>query len=182
MLEQDYIIAKDILNTAQEIAKCLGFAVIIKNSSCCHLHFQCKHGSQPLTSARCFLEVVLIDVTYKTNVYKLPFVNFIGIGNLDINKLQTFSIASIWISDKLENSYIWVIQQLISLIFFELFPLVFVTDNNATLTSAVKKIILKTNCLLCTWYILNNFKKNLRKHFNNDSFNEIIKTVDHLIN
>ncbi|CAG8803969.1 8517_t:CDS:2, partial [Cetraspora pellucida] len=335
MLEQDYITAKDILNTAQEIAKCLGFAVTIKNSSCRHLHLQCKHGSQPcntsnltvdtrkrkrmskrygcqfllkavlqnskwhvteiinkhnhpmtkderifhehrqlmqetrsvavrmlkagaspsmiyeairdedgnptttrkdisnlglqinsleetasmkaliigmkkrgyivrcenykgnvdshlkhlffcysnsVTSARRFPEVVLIDATYKTNVYKLPFVNFVGIGNLGINKLQTFGIAGTWISDESENSYIWVIRQLISLVFFELSPLVFVTDNDATLTSAVRKIFSKADCLLCTWHILNNFKKNLRKHFDDDSFDEIIKTVDHLIN
>ncbi|CAG8824957.1 19806_t:CDS:2, partial [Racocetra persica] len=47
MLGQDYITAKDILNTAQEIAKCLRFAVTIKNSSCRHLYLQCKRGGQP---------------------------------------------------------------------------------------------------------------------------------------
>ncbi|CAG8847843.1 37034_t:CDS:2, partial [Racocetra persica] len=51
MLRQDYITAKDILNTAQEIAKCLGFAVTIKNSSCRHLYLQCKCGSQPCNTS-----------------------------------------------------------------------------------------------------------------------------------
>ncbi|CAG8741088.1 9719_t:CDS:2 [Cetraspora pellucida] len=126
--------------------------------------------------------MVLIDATYKTNVYKLLFVNFVGIGNLGINKLQTFGIANIWISDESENSYIWVIQQLISLVFFELSPLMFVTDNDATLTSTVRKIFPKADCLLYTWHILNNFKKNLRKHFDDNLFDEIIKTMDHFIN
>ncbi|CAG8817118.1 29113_t:CDS:1, partial [Racocetra persica] len=46
-------------------------------------------------STRWFLEVVLIDATYKTNVYKLLFINFVGIRKLGVNKLQTFSIASV---------------------------------------------------------------------------------------
>ncbi|CAG8658138.1 12680_t:CDS:2, partial [Cetraspora pellucida] len=50
-------------------------------------------------------KVVLIDATYKTNVYKLPFVNFVDIGNLGINKLETFGIAGAWISNKSENLY-----------------------------------------------------------------------------
>ncbi|CAG8485403.1 22131_t:CDS:2 [Gigaspora rosea] len=78
-----------------------------------------------IKSARHFLEVVLIDTdtTYKTNIYKQLFVNFVGIGNFGVNKLQSFGIASAWISDKSENSYIWIINQLISLIFPNLYPL-----------------------------------------------------------
>ncbi|CAG8741089.1 9720_t:CDS:2, partial [Cetraspora pellucida] len=66
MLGQDYITAKDILNTAQEIAKCLEFVVIIKNSSCCHLHLQCKCGSQPRNTSN------LTHVTEIINKHNYP--------------------------------------------------------------------------------------------------------------
>ncbi|CAG8738387.1 43330_t:CDS:2 [Gigaspora margarita] len=257
MLGHNYITKKDILNTAQGIARNLGFTVTIKSSGPHHFHLQCKHGGQPRNTsnltedtrqrkkmskhcecpfllkatqkkfewqvaeitnnynhslaknerifykhyqltweqrsmamqmlkagARSSLiyevmrdedrkptatrkdisniglrinslkenvsiealitgmeereyivwQVVLIDATYKTNVYKLPFINFVGIGNLGINKLQTFGIAGAWISDESENSYIWIIKQLASLIFSDLYPLVFVMDNDTVLT------------------------------------------------
>lgn len=126
--------------------------------------------------------MVLIDATYKTNVYKLPFVNFVGVGNLGVSKLQTFGIAGAWISDESEKSYIWIVQQLASLVFFDVIPFVFVTDNEAALIGALRRIFPKVENLLCTWHVLNNFKKNLRKYFNDDSLCEIIKTVDSFIN
>ncbi|CAG8646235.1 12570_t:CDS:2, partial [Racocetra fulgida] len=53
-----------------------------------------------------YKEVVLVDATYKMNVYKLPFVNFIGVSNIGVTRLQTFGIADAWISDKSEKSYV----------------------------------------------------------------------------
>ncbi|RIB16177.1 hypothetical protein C2G38_2038788 [Gigaspora rosea] len=47
MLGQDFITKKDILNTLQEIARQLGFAVTIKSSGHRHFHLQCKRGGQP---------------------------------------------------------------------------------------------------------------------------------------
>ncbi|CAG8604064.1 12325_t:CDS:2, partial [Racocetra fulgida] len=126
-------------------------------------------------------EIIIIDATYKTNVYKLPFVNFVGISNLGVNRLQTFGIAGAWISDESEKSYVWVVEQLASIVFFDIFPLVFVTDNDAALIGAFKKIFPQSEHLLCIWHVLNNFKKNLRKHFVDDSFDEIIKIVDRII-
>ncbi|CAG8830645.1 42280_t:CDS:2, partial [Gigaspora margarita] len=92
--------------------------------------------------------MVLSDTTYKTNIYKLLFVNFVGIGNLGINGLQTFGIASIWISDKSENSNSWVIKQLILLVFYDISFLVLVTDNDAALTSTIRKFFPKAEYLL----------------------------------
>ncbi|CAG8734315.1 12280_t:CDS:2, partial [Racocetra persica] len=80
-----------------------------------------------------------------------------------------------------EKSYIWVVEKLASLIFFDISPLVFVTDNDAALIGALKKVFPQSENLLCTWHILNNFKKNLRKHFDDNSYDEIIKIVDRII-
>ncbi|CAG8730077.1 2066_t:CDS:10, partial [Cetraspora pellucida] len=143
-----------------------------------HLFF-CYKNSVKMT--RCFPEVVLANATYKMNVYKLPFVNFINISNLEVNRLQTFGIADAWILDKSEKSYIWVVEKLASLIFFDISPLVFVMDNDAALIGILKKVFPQSENLLCTWHVLNNFKKNLRKHFNNNSYDKIIKLIDRII-
>ncbi|CAG8456304.1 3913_t:CDS:2 [Racocetra fulgida] len=189
---QPTVTRKDILNLGlrinflEENASMEALIIGMKKRGYTVRHGRLKHlffcHANSIRSARRFSEVVLVDATYKTNVYKLPFVNFVGIGNLGVNKLQTFRIAGAWISDESENSYIWVIKQLISLIFFDIIPLVFVTDNDAALTGAIRKFFPKTEYLLCTWHVLNNFKKNLRKYFDDDSFDEIIKVVDRLIN
>ncbi|CAG8785416.1 30737_t:CDS:2, partial [Gigaspora margarita] len=126
-------------------------------------------------------EVIQVDATYKMNVYKLPFINFVGISNIGINRLQTFGIAGAWISDESEKSYIWVVEKLFSLIFFDIVSPVFITDNDAVLIGALKKIFLQSEHLLCIWHVLNNFKKNLRKHFVDDSYNEIIKIIEKII-
>ncbi|CAG8728083.1 20039_t:CDS:2, partial [Racocetra fulgida] len=143
--------------------------------------YSVRREDQKVKMARRFPEVVLADATYKTNVYKLPFVNFVGISNLGVNRLQTFGIAGAWISDESEKSYIWVVEKLASLIFFDISPLVFVTDNDAALIGALKKVFPQSENLLCTWHVLNNFKKNLRKHFDDNSYDEIIKIVDRII-
>ncbi|KAF0529911.1 protein FAR-RED ELONGATED HYPOCOTYL 3-like [Gigaspora margarita] len=132
-----------------------GYTYQINTDGCVKHLFFCH--SNAIKSARRFSEVILINATYKMNVYKLPFVNIVGISNLGINQLQTFGIAGAWISDESEKSYIWVAEMLASIIFFDVIPLVFITDNDAGLS------------------------KNLRRHFVNDSFDEIIKIVDCLI-
>ncbi|CAG8694453.1 12323_t:CDS:2, partial [Racocetra fulgida] len=103
-------------------------------------------------------------------------------GNLGVNKLQTFGIAGAWISDESEKSYIWVIEQLASLIFLDISPFVFITDNDAALIGALRRIFPKVEHILCSWHVLNNFKKNLKKYFVDDSFYEIINIMEGFIN
>ncbi|CAG8801808.1 6444_t:CDS:2, partial [Racocetra persica] len=93
----------------------------------------------------------------------------------------TFDIAGAWISNESEKSYTWVIEQLALFVFLDIFPLVFVTDNNSALINALGKVFPKSEHLLCTWHIVNNFKKNLRKYFNDSAFDEFIKTVENFI-
>ncbi|RIB18843.1 hypothetical protein C2G38_2183489 [Gigaspora rosea] len=53
----------------------------------------------------------------------IAILNFVGISNLGINCLQTFGIAGAWISGESEKTYSWIIEQLASLIFSDIFPL-----------------------------------------------------------
>ncbi|CAG8748669.1 8131_t:CDS:2, partial [Racocetra persica] len=147
-----------------------------------HLKYLFFCHTNLVKNARHFPEMVLINATYKTNVYKLLFVNFVDISNLEVSKLQTFDIARAWISDESEKSYIWIVKQLASLVFFDVIPFIFVIDNEAALIGALRRIFPKVENLLCTWHVLNNFKKHLKKYFNDDLLYEIIKTMDSFIN
>ncbi|CAG8617415.1 1591_t:CDS:2, partial [Cetraspora pellucida] len=151
---QNYNTKKDILNIAQKNTKNFGFAVSTKSSSSHHLYIQCKCAI--LNNSKWRVAEIINEHNHPI-VKDLLFVNFVGISNLGINYLYTFGITGAWISDESEKSYIWIIEHLTSLIFFNIFPSVFVTDNDLALIGA------------------------LGKHFSNILFDEVVKVIDNFI-
>ncbi|SAL99517.1 hypothetical protein, partial, partial [Absidia glauca] len=71
-------------------------------------------NEQCIKLARKFNEVVATDATYKTNRFKLPFANMVGVNNVgcDDKTLSTFAVAGAWISKEDTDSYTWVLEQL----------------------------------------------------------------------
>ena len=57
---------------------------------------------------RLFPQVVLMDATYKTNLYDMPLVEVIGI----LPTGQNYHIAFIFVSDEKTSSYVWGLTQL----------------------------------------------------------------------
>ncbi|CAG8804611.1 16531_t:CDS:2, partial [Cetraspora pellucida] len=51
----------------------------------------------------------------------------------NMKKRRYIVCSDTWISDESEKSYIWMLEKLFSLMFFDIVPSVFVTDNDATL-------------------------------------------------
>jgi len=76
-----------------------------------HLFF--SHVEAIKCVARCS-EVLIVDSTYKTNVYKYPLASAVGINNIGNEKgaLATYQIAMDWMEDKSEASYTWFLQTL----------------------------------------------------------------------
>ncbi|KAG0161753.1 hypothetical protein DFQ30_005834, partial [Apophysomyces sp. BC1015] len=58
-----------------------------------------------IVQAHRFPEVVSIDVTYKTNKHRMPFVNAVGVGNIGFPKLSSFCIAGGWLSEETGDAY-----------------------------------------------------------------------------
>ncbi|CAG8670966.1 7896_t:CDS:1, partial [Ambispora gerdemannii] len=51
-------------------------------------------------------EVLILDATYKTNLYKLPLINAVGVSNIDNAKvLNTYQIAMAWVANEQEYTY-----------------------------------------------------------------------------
>ncbi|CAG8852566.1 5609_t:CDS:2, partial [Gigaspora margarita] len=76
-----------------------------------HLFFSYVEAAKCV--ARC-PEVLIVDTTYKTNIYKFPLVSAIGINNVSNEKgtLVFFQIAMAWMEDETEASYTWFLQTL----------------------------------------------------------------------
>ena len=61
-----------------------------------------------LIYAQKFLDIVIIDSTYKRNRFNLPLVNIIGVNNLGQNILLAFAL----LTNETIESYDWVCQKL----------------------------------------------------------------------
>ncbi|XP_076906113.1 uncharacterized protein LOC143562084 [Bidens hawaiensis] len=61
---------------------------------------------------RAFPHVLMIDATYKTNMYKLPFIQVVGMASTN----QSFAIANAFVSNEKEENYIWVLEMIKSML------------------------------------------------------------------
>ncbi|CAG8804216.1 32470_t:CDS:2 [Gigaspora margarita] len=129
--------------------------------------------------ARCS-KVLIVDATYKTNIYKFPLVSAIGINNVSNKKgaLASFQIAIAWIEDESEASYTWFLQTLCIEIYNTYGCLldVFILDRDQALRNASSKVFPESNKMLCVWHILEqNLKANFHKLFKTDDDYEVFK-------
>ncbi|GJY45963.1 RNA-directed DNA polymerase, eukaryota [Tanacetum coccineum] len=93
--------------------------------------------------------VLIIDATYKTNVYNMPFVQIVGV----TSTRKTFCIAFVFISEEKEENYKWAVEQLKWTLNECMHARVIVTDRELTLMNACEKVFPHANHLLCRWHI-----------------------------
>jgi hypothetical protein len=119
--------------------------------------------------ARRFNEVVVVDATYKTNQFRLPFVNMVGVHNVgpDDKTLSNFAIAGAWVAKEDEVSYTWVMEQLENTVYLDgkWKPALFVTDQAQSLINAIEKCYPSANHLLCYVHLIKNLKTQTLRYF-----------------
>ncbi|XP_050210045.1 PKS-NRPS hybrid synthetase cheA-like [Mercurialis annua] len=93
--------------------------------------------------------IIGMDSTYKTNKYKMPFFEIIGMTPCNKN----FIIAYAIIKDETHESYRWVLERLRLLIDDDVHPTAIVTDRESGLVRPVGEVFPRTSHLLCTWHI-----------------------------
>lgn len=93
--------------------------------------------------------IIGLDSTYKTNRYKMPMVEVIGVTPTNLN----FLIAYAFIRDETEESYRWVLSKLRNLLGPDLHPTVIVTDRELGLFTPIEEYFPTSSHLLCTWHI-----------------------------
>ena len=108
---------------------------------------------------RAFPHVLIIDATYKTNVFKMPFVEIVGVTSTN----KTFCIAFAFIREEKMDNYKWVLEQLKWTLNECMHPRVIVTDRELALMSACEKVFPHANHMLCRWHISRNIFKKCRR-------------------
>nr|GEV14008.1 hypothetical protein [Tanacetum cinerariifolium] len=98
---------------------------------------------------RAFPHVLIIDATYKTNIYNMPFVQIVGVTSTD----KTFCIAFVFISEEKMDNYKWALEHIKLTLNKYMHPHVIVTDRELTLIKACRIVFSQANHLLCRWHI-----------------------------
>ncbi|KAI3816744.1 hypothetical protein L1987_16448 [Smallanthus sonchifolius] len=115
---------------------------------------------------RAFPHVLMIDATYKTNMYKLPFVQVVGVTSTH----QSFCVAHAFISKEREENFVWVLLQIKAMLQKCMEPRVIVTDRDKALMNACDKIFPGCSKNLCRWHIHENIAKHCRASFTDEDW------------
>ena len=99
-----------------------------------------------LDYAKHFLDIVLVDSTYKRNRFNLTIVNIIGISNYGKNLMLGFGL----LSNEKKESHSWLFSNLKKAWRQE--PLNFVTDECESMIYGIKQNFNSKN-ILCGWHI-----------------------------
>jgi len=99
--------------------------------------------------------VLFIDSTYKTNRYKLPLLDFVGV----TPTAMTFSVGFAYLETERVNNIVWALERFRGLyIRNDRLPVVIVTDRDLALMNAVKIVFPECTNLLCRFHIDKNRK------------------------
>ena len=108
-----------------------------------------------------FPKVLLMDCTYKTNRYRLPLLEIVGVTSTDM----TFSVAFAYLQYEKEDNYTWALGILRSVMDENTLPSIIVTDRELALMNAICMVFPATKNLLCRWHIGKNVLANCKKTF-----------------
>ncbi|XP_074277035.1 protein FAR1-RELATED SEQUENCE 2-like [Silene latifolia] len=101
---------------------------------------------------RSYYYVVQIDSTYKTNEYRLPLVEMVGVTPVG----KSFVIAYALVTHESEEKYLWVLRKLKALLNDIVQPNAIVTDCERGLLNVIPIVFPDSSHLLCLWHIYSN--------------------------
>ena len=102
--------------------------------------------------------VFLIDSTYKTNRYRLPLLEIVGVTSTNL----TFSIACAYLENERTNNFKWALERFKEL-FEEETPVAIVTNRDIALLNVVNEVFPRSRHLLCQFHINKNVRAMCRK-------------------
>lgn len=106
-------------------------------------------------------EVLLFDNTYKTNRFKLPFVNICGTTNLH----TTFNIMFGLVNKEDEATYAWVLERVEELRIDQNIkpPLVLISDFDKAFKNAAGCVWTHTDQQICVWHVNKNVQGKVKE-------------------
>jgi zinc finger SWIM domain-containing protein 3 len=108
-------------------------------------------------------DVLVFDSTYKMNKYRMPFIPFVGVNNH--RKTVVFGCAIV--SDESEDTYVWLLQTFLKAMCQQM-PKSVITDADAAMIRAIRKVLPDVWHRICTFHI----ERNMAMHLPSKSLEE----------
>ncbi|GJU91435.1 PKS-NRPS hybrid synthetase [Tanacetum coccineum] len=121
-----------------------------------------------LKLARMFSNVFVMDCTYKTNKYKMPLLDIIGVSCFN----TSFYSGFVFLKKEDKDSYVWALTVFKKFLGQANQPAVIMSDRELALMNGISDVFPTATSLLCVWHIQKNMFLNCKKDFENaDEFN-----------
>ena len=128
--------------------------------------------------ARRFGKLLLIDATYKTNVYDMPLLQIVAMSCVG----RLFTVAVCFMKRETFEEYSWALKCLDEEIGDFLKPDCIITDCDAGLMKAVREVFPSAVNYICAWHIRQNVEANCRGSFKSaDDFDVFMRRWDGLV-
>ena len=112
--------------------------------------------------AQAFPEVLLIDCTYRTNIYNMPLLHFAGVTPTGEN----FSIGFALLSAENTFQYAWALAAFKATVLGDnTAPEVIITDNEDALLNGLHEVYPRVPHILCRWHVEKNVLKKASEHW-----------------
>jgi len=98
---------------------------------------------------RSYSSVFVMDCTYKTNKYKMPLLDFVGVSSLNTSLHSCF----VFLRKEEKHDYVWALQMFKCMLGADCQPSAIVSDRELALMNAIKLVFPTTANLLCVWHI-----------------------------
>ncbi|XP_027067527.1 protein FAR1-RELATED SEQUENCE 4-like [Coffea arabica] len=110
-----------------------------------------------------FGDVLVFDITYKTNKYRKPLVVLAGVNN----HLNSTVFGCALLSDERIETYEWVLSTFVEAMKGRK-PVAVITDGDSAMRREIKNFLPDACHRLCSWHLHRNVRSNIRcEEFNN---------------
>ncbi|XP_020412751.1 protein FAR1-RELATED SEQUENCE 5-like [Prunus persica] len=117
-------------------------------------------------------DVVVLDTTFNTNRYGLPFAPILGVNNHG----QTIVLACAFLSKETTESFIWMFEEFKKAMSGGE-PKMIITDQDADMARAIFEVFPTTFHRLCIWHITTKFSDKLPRTAYEEYWKEFKETI-----
>ncbi|XP_076892033.1 protein FAR1-RELATED SEQUENCE 5-like [Bidens hawaiensis] len=95
-----------------------------------------------------FGDVLVFDVTYMTNKFKMPFAPFFGVNH----HRQSILFGGALLENEKQETFEWLFKHFLNCM-FDKYPLAIITDQDKAIGNAIKSVFPKSRHRYCSWHI-----------------------------
>ncbi|XP_077246001.1 protein FAR1-RELATED SEQUENCE 5-like [Tasmannia lanceolata] len=140
---------------------CGGFQHSFKYDEEGHLtHLFFSHPNS-IALSKSYSNVFIMDCTYKTNKYKMPLFDVVGVTSFNTSFYSCFAFLQ---NEEVED-YRWALEKFNVMLGDDSQPVVIITDRELALMKAIQVIFPRAANLLCLWHIEKNVLSKCKSFF-----------------